>query len=555
MLLELTIKNFAIIKSITVPFEAGMTVLTGETGAGKSIIIDAMNLLLGSRASSDFIRHGEDKAEIEGLFSLSLTSKLTNQLYLLGIELDEPQLIVKREIYRAGRSICRINGHLVTLTNLKEIGSALVDIHGQHEHQELMQQAHHIELLDQFGNQDFRRLKLDYQSIFHEYAKLHKQMVERQENQVRFNQRLNELKTSLDEISAANLEIDEEAQLRKKRLQLQNQQTIVQHLLGALNILQNEEFSPNDLLGQISSELSQLADFDQDYSQLIDQLAVLSDSLSKIGNQLESKLDQFDYQDESLDEIEERLSLIDRLERRYGETVPKILDYYQVISEEYDEMQAVEMADSGLQAKAKALKLQLVHHGDTLNAARRKIATNLEREIEHQFKELYLEQAKFKVAFSKAKYSVNGNERVEFFISMNPGEGFKPLTKTASGGELSRIMLALKAIFTNETQTAIVFDEVDTGVSGRVAQGIANKIHKISEHSQVLCISHLPQVAAIADFQYFIEKLSDGQTTETRVKVLSFEERVNEVARMLAGETVTDLTIEHAKELLRTKHE
>lgn len=550
MLLELSINNFAIIKSITVKFQAGMTVLTGETGAGKSIIIDAMNLLLGSRASSDYIRRGEDKAEIEGLFAISLTSKLAKQLYLLGIELDEAQLIVKREIYRTGRSICRINGHLVTLTNLKDIGSALVDIHGQHEHQELMQQAHHIELLDQFGNQDFKSLKANYQTIFYDYAKLHKQMVERQNNQVKFNQRLHELKASMDEIGAANLEIGEEEQLRKKRLQLQNQQTIVHHLLESLNILQNEEFSPNDLLGQISSKLTQLSDFDPDYPKLVDQIAILSDGLSEITNQLENKLDQFDYQDESLDEIEERLSLIERLERRYGETIPEVLDYFQVISEEYDEMQAIELADTGLQSKAKGLKKELVRQGDALNTARRKIASDLEQAIEQQFKELYLEKAKFQVTFSKAKYSVNGNERVEFFISMNPGEGFKPLAKTASGGELSRIMLALKAIFTNETQTAIVFDEVDTGVSGRVAQSIANKIHKISKHSQVLCISHLPQVAAIADFQYFIEKVSDGQTTETRVKVLSFEERVNEVARMLAGETVTELTIEHAKELL-----
>lgn len=553
MLLELSINNFAIIKSITVKFQAGMTVLTGETGAGKSIIIDAMNLLLGSRASSDYIRRGEDKAEIEGLFAISLTSKLAKQLYLLGIELDEAQLIVKREIYRTGRSICRINGHLVTLTNLKDIGSALVDIHGQHEHQELMQQAHHIELLDQFGNQDFKSLKANYQTIFYDYAKLHKQMVERQNNQVKFNQRLHELKASMDEIGAANLEIGEEEQLRKKRLQLQNQQTIVHHLLESLNILQNEEFSPNDLLGQISSKLTQLSDFDPDYPKLVDQIAILSDGLSEITNQLENKLDQFDYQDESLDEMEERLSLIERLERRYGETIPEVLDYFQVISEEYDEMQAIELADTGLQSKAKGLKKELVRQGDALNTARRKIASDLEQAIEQQFKELYLEKAKFQVTFSKAKYSVNGNERVEFFISMNPGEGFKPLAKTASGGELSRIMLALKAIFTNETQTAIVFDEVDTGVSGRVAQSIANKIHKISKHSQVLCISHLPQVAAIADFQYFIEKVSDGQTTETRVKVLSFEERVNEVARMLAGETVTELTIEHAKELLMAK--
>ncbi|MBS7575991.1 MULTISPECIES: DNA repair protein RecN [unclassified Enterococcus] len=554
MLLELSIKNFAIIKSVTVPFEAGMTVLTGETGAGKSIIIDAMNLLLGSRASSDFIRHGEDKAEIEGLFAISLTNKLADQLYLLGIELDEAQLIVKREIYRTGRSICRINGHLVTLTNLKEIGGALVDVHGQHEHQELMQQAHHIELLDQFGNQNFKTLKSNYQTIFYDYAKLHKQMVERQNNQVKFNQRLHELKASMAEIGAANLEVGEEELLRKKRLQLQNQQTIVQQLLESLNILQNEDFSPNDLLGQVGSKLNQLSDFDPDYPKLLDQIAILSDGLSEIANQLENKLDQFDYQDESLDEIEERLSLIGRLERQYGETIPEILDYYQAISEEYDELQAIELADSGLQTKAKALKSELVSQGDALNVARRKIATALEQEIEQQFKELYLEKAKFQVVFSKAKYSVNGNERVEFFVSMNPGEGFKPLAKTASGGELSRIMLALKAIFTNDTQTAIVFDEVDTGVSGRVAQAIANKIHKISAYSQVLCISHLPQVAAIADFQYFIEKVSDGHSTETRVKVLSFEERVNEVARMLAGETVTELTLEHAKELLMTQH-
>lgn len=554
MLAELSIRNFAIIKSVTIPFNEGMTVLTGETGAGKSIMIDAMNLLLGSRSSVDFIRHGEEKAEIEGLFFLESIDKIKQKLYLLGIDLDDSQLVIKREIYRTGRSICRINGHLVTLSNLKEIGAFLVDIHGQHDHQELMQQAHHLEMLDNFGDESFNQLKENYQSIFFDYAKLHKQLMARKNNQERFEQRLEELKTAIFEIENANLEVGEEERLKKRRLQLQNQQTIIQHLIASLNILQSEEYAPSDLLGQVNNEITRLSEFDSDYLSINDKIAELSDAIFELSGFLESKLDSFDYEGDSLDEVEERLILIGQLERKYGIDISSVLDYYQKISEEYESMLAVEAADDSLMSRERELKQQLVESGKQLNQARQKIAAHLEQAIELQFRELYLEKAQFKVVFSAGKYSSQGNETVAFFISMNPGEGFKPLTKTASGGELSRIMLALKAIFTSHSKTAIVFDEVDTGVSGRVAQAIAQKIHRISEKSQVLCISHLPQVAATADYQYFIEKTSDGKTTETQINVLKFDERVEEISRMIAGESITALTIEHAKEMLNMNH-
>ncbi|MDR1567365.1 MAG: DNA repair protein RecN [Streptococcaceae bacterium] len=553
MLLELSIHNFAIIKTIAVHFNQGMTVLTGETGAGKSIIIDAMNLLLGARASADFIRHEEDKATIEGLFALENPKQIKNQLYMLGIDLDENQLLIKREIYRTGRSVCRINGHLVTLGNLKAVGAFLVDIHGQNEHQELMHKRNHLNMLDRFGNIHFKEKLADYQKTFNEYAKLHKVLLERRNNQAKFSARMQELKEQIAEVEASNLEIGEEELLKEKQLQLQNHQTISQHLINALNILQSEEYSPNDLLGRVSGELNALADFDQDYGKLSDKIFELTDEISELSARLENKLDVFEYQEVSLDDIEERLSLIERLERKYGFDVAEVLDYFEKISTEYEAMQMIENEDCDLIQQERDLKGQLVAKSTALNEARTKIARELKAAIEQEFKALYLEKAEFMVQFTAAKYSKYGNQAVEFFISMNPGEGFKPLNKTASGGELSRIMLALKAIFITNAKTAIVFDEVDTGVSGRVAQAIAEKIHKISEHSQVLCISHLPQVAAIADYQYFIEKKSSAGVTETQVDILDKEARIVEIARMLAGEVITPLTLEHAKEMLHFK--
>ena len=553
MLLEISIKNFAIIEAISLNFEKGMTVLTGETGAGKSIIIDAMNMMLGARATTDVIRHGAPKAEIEGLFSVENSRTLQEIFDEQGLLLGD-EIIIRREILQNGRSVSRVNGQLVNLSVLRLIGQHLVDIHGQHDQEELMRPQLHIQMLDGFGDADFLELKQAYQTNFEAYRNMRKQLLEVKKNQEEHKTRIEMLEFQMAEIESAALKPGEDVQLNQERDKLLNHKHIADTLTNAYTMLDNEEFSSLANVRSAMNDMESLEDYDVEYRELSTSLSESYYILEDVTKRLEDIIEDLDFDGNRLMQIENRLDLIHAITRKYGGNVDDVLLYFAKITEEYNLLTGNNLSSDDMEAELKKLEMSLIDLASQLSSARHKLAKQLETEIQQELKDLYMEKAQFQVQFTNAKFSREGNETVEFYISTNPGEDFKPLVKVASGGELSRLMLAIKSAFSRkEGKTSIVFDEVDTGVSGRVAQAIAQKIHKIGQHGQVLAISHLPQVIAIADYQFFIEKISDEYSTVSTVRLLTLEERVEEVAKMLAGENVTDAALTQARELLQSK--
>ena len=553
MLLEISIKNFAIIEAISLNFEKGMTVLTGETGAGKSIIIDAMNMMLGARATTDVIRHGAPKAEIEGLFSVENSHALQMIFDEQGIELGD-EIIIRREILQNGRSVSRVNGQMVNLSVLRSIGQYLVDIHGQHDQEELMRPQLHIQMLDGFGDADFLELKQAYQTNFDAYRKMRKQLLEIKKNQEEHKARIEMLEFQMAEIESASLQPGEDLKLNQERDKLLNHKNIADTLTNAYTMLDNEEFSSLANVRSAMNDMESIEEYDVEYREISTSLSESYYVLEDVTKRLEDIIESLDFDGNRLMQIESRLDLIHAITRKYGGNVDDVLMYFAKITEEYNLLTGNHLSSDDMEAELKKLEVSLVDLASKLASARHNLAQQLEIEIQQELKDLYMEKARFQVQFTKGKFTREGNESVEFYISTNPGEAFKPLVKVASGGELSRLMLAIKSAFSRkEGKTSIVFDEVDTGVSGRVAQAIAQKIHKIGQNGQVLAISHLPQVIAIADYQFFIEKISNDHSTVSTVRLLTVEERVEEVAKMLAGENVTEAALSQARELLQSK--
>lgn len=557
MLLELSIKDFAIIEKLDASFRQGMTVLTGETGAGKSIIIDAVGLLAGGRGSVDFVRTGADKAVLQGVFDIAEIANTKTVLEELGIE-PTNDLVITRELLKTGRSVCRVNGTIVNLNSLKKIGQTLIDIHGQNEHQELMDSDKHLRLLEQFDYAAVADTKQRYQAAFKAYTKLNRRLNQSLKNEHEWNQRVDMLQFQVDEIKAANLIEGEDEELEKRRDQLVNFQSISDALATSFQVLESEEgVSATDQIGNVMQEMQGIADYDEEYEQIADEVQNAYYSLEDVTNRVRSAIDSMEWNPAELDEVEQRLETIRQLKKKYGNSITEILKYLSRIENELAEMTGAGQNLDDLAVEVEKRLQETKQLGTQLTNLRQKMALKLEQAVRDQLAGLYMEKTQFKVQFNSKKVpELDGLDDVEFLIQPNPGEDLKPLAKIASGGELSRIMLALKTIFArNEGVTSIIFDEVDTGVSGRVAQAIADKIHEISNHSQVLCISHLPQVAARADYQLHVAKKVVKGRTMTNLTSLDDEGRVNEIAKMLAGVDLTELSLEHARELLQMEHE
>lgn len=554
MLLELTIKNFAIIPFLHIDFHQGMTALTGETGAGKSIIIDAMGLLAGGRSSSDYIRHGEEKCLLEGVFEWPTQPEFFALMEELGIDQSESFLIVQRDMSRSGKNICRLNGRAIPLVQLRRVGTYLVDIQGQNEHQELLQPEKHLSLMDHFGSKAFKQQLKVYQEHYSDYQKLLKKAREIKQNEQSYVQRIDMLRFQQEEIEQAELEPGEEELLLEERAKLVNFQKIVDALGKTYEILSADTHSLTDGVGLALSEIQEIEGLDESYLKISENLQSAYYLLQDVASETSRQLDYLELDEARLDEVMLRLETIRQLKRKYGESIPVILTYYAEISEELEAMTGFENQLEEYTQRLQEKQAIVFEYAQTLHQERQKIARQLEKAIMQEVTELYMENTRFEIRFKTDSEMLNetGMDQVAFYLSTNLGEDLKPLVKVASGGELSRILLALKAIFSREKEmTSIVFDEVDTGVSGRVAQAIAEKIAKIARHSQVLCITHLPQVAAQADYQYFISKEVQDGRTQTSITQLDDQMRVHEIARMLAGSEITALTMEHATELLQ----
>ncbi|RFU66085.1 DNA repair protein RecN [Peribacillus glennii] len=562
MLMELSIKNFAIIEALSISLEKGLTVLTGETGAGKSIIIDAIHLLVGARGSAEFVRHGESKAEIEGLFQLDEEQHpVFSKVAEFGIDASDGMIVLRREMSASGKSVCRINGKLVTIAVLREIGRTLIDIHGQHEHQELMDERLHIPLLDQFGGRKLAEAIKEYEKLYKQYDAAAKQLKKLSQNEQQMVHRLDLIQFQHEEIQKADLKLQEDEQLSEERKKINNFEKIHEALQTAYQALREEQRGL-DWLSVAMNNMEEAAGIDDSIQQLSEAVANSYYNLEDAAAGIRDQLDVLEYDPERLDFIENRLNEINQLKRKYGKTIEEIVEYGAAIEEEIETILNRETHIAKLEGELKSIKADLLVEAKNLSDLRIKFAKQLTKKIHQELKELYMEKTVFEVHFHKTAYSFDpaheagvlpgGLDELEFYISTNPGEPLKPLSKIASGGELSRIMLALKSIFSkHQGVTSIIFDEVDTGVSGRVAQAIAEKIYKVAVGSQVLCISHLPQVAAMADTHLFIAKKIQSGRTKTSVLPLGNDEKVKEIGRMISGVEITDLTKKHAKELIQ----
>ena len=552
MLQELSIKDFAIIDEIQISFQPKMTVLTGETGAGKSIIIDALGLLAGGRGSTEFIRKGEKKAVIQGLFTLPREANTYNILEEYGIDSEDGQIILQRDLYRGGRNICRINGMMVNLATLRKVGETLIDIHGQNEHQELMKPENHIDLLDEYDKKT-SELRNQYQVVYQNYRKLKSSMEKKEADEKAWAQRLDMLNFQVKEIEEAGLKINEEDELVEEKNKLDNFQAIHDALELSYQILSGEKIDVVGNLGNAMNELSDVSDLSENLQEINTKISDAFYSLEDAARDISDELDSMEWNGERLNEIEERLELIHQLKRKYGDTIEDILHYHSRIVKELREMENAEQNSEKQERQLSEALEKVKELAIKLSKQRKKSAKKLEKMIHEQLSALYMDKAVFEVkCLNNSKLYSKGIDKVEFYIQTNPGEEMGPLAKIASGGELSRIMLALKTIFSQKMGvTSIIFDEVDTGVSGRVAQAIAEKISQISNNSQVLCITHLPQVAAIADNHYYISKSVNDGRTETSLKELDEKQKIREIARMLSGSEITELTLKHAEELIK----
>jgi len=556
MLQTLSIKQFAIIDELEIHFSDGLTVLSGETGSGKSIIIDAIGQLIGMRASSDFVRHGEKKAIIEGIFDIDNSKEAISVLNELDIDIDEDFLLVKREIFSSGKSICRINNQIVTLQDLRKVMQELLDIHGQHETQTLLKQKYHLKLLDDYAENQYSRVKEQYETTFNEYKEKKKELEELQSADQALLQRLDLMKFQFEELQEASLKEGEITQLESDIKRIQNSEKLSLALNNA-HVTLTDEHAITDRLYELSNHLQTIDDIIPGrFKKLKEDIDQFYYTLEDAKHELYDEMSNTEFDEQLLNELESRMNLLNNLKRKYGKTIDELITYQSKLESEIAKIENYEESTSQLKEEIDLLYEKVIKYGQSLSKERRIVARTLRGHIVAEIQNLQMKDANLEISFQPLETpTIEGIEFVEFLISPNKGEPLKSLNKIASGGELSRIMLALKSIFVESRgQTAILFDEVDSGVSGQAAQKMAEKMRDIAKYIQVICISHLPQVASMSDHYLLISKMSKNDRTTTQVKELKKEDKIDEIARMISGASVTELTRENAREMIAQNH-
>ncbi|HEY9061301.1 MAG TPA: DNA repair protein RecN [Pseudobacteroides sp.] len=563
MLQQLEIQNIALIEKICIEVGKGLNVLTGETGAGKSIIIDSINAILGERLSKELIRTGKDKASVEAVFQIE-NKNIEAFLEEIGVEPEEDgTLIISREFTLSGKNSCRINGKMVTVSMLKELGSRLVDVHGQHDNQSLLRTESHIELLDSFGSNQIDDLKDKYTNLLVEYKNIKSKVRALAGDKNDREKKIDFLSFQIDEIKKAKLKIGEDEELNRQRNVLSNAERIIEALSGVYeNIFSgnNIKSSVYDSLSDAISQLSSISKLDEKYGKLAVKLEEISYQLDDVVEQIRKERDNTEYSPDLLEQVEERIDLIVRLKKKYGATIEDVLEYLKKAESEYDEIIKSDEIVNELNKKLVNIAVELYDTAAMLNDERNKAARILEEQIGKELEDLEMKKAQFKVNIDfnsekdendEYKFWGNGLNKVEFLISPNAGEPLKPLSKIVSGGEMSRIMLAIKTILANvDDIPTLIFDEIDIGISGKAAQKVAEKLSIISGSHQVLCVTHLAQIACMADGHFQIEKQSIDNLTKTSVRRISDKEIKNEIARILGGSNISDITLKHAEEIL-----
>lgn len=553
MLLQINIKNFALIESLTISFDKGFNVLTGETGAGKSILIDAINFVLGGKFSKDLIRTGEDKTYVEAVFTLE-NHKTLEVLKEFEVDFDD-LVIVSRETFQSGKSIAKVNGKSMLLSNIKLLSSTLLDIHGQHENQNLLEPFNHIFYLDSYGEKDLSRQLEDYRVVYKRYLEI--------ENEInRLNGRDGEKEKLIDfyvyqleEINKANLKAAEDKELESQYAILSNAEKINKALGGAYEVLNggNEGLiSVYDGLGIAIKELRAVQKHIEKAKTIADSLEEAYYNIGENSEDIRRLKDGIQYDDGNLEFINSRIYQIGLYKKKYGKTIEEILEYRDKIEKEYNQLiNSSEIIEKLKLEKGSKLE-ELAVKADKIHSLRTKIGEALERAVKSELDYIGLGKSVFHIEVAAAdSFNENGKDKVQFLISTNPGEPLKPLERIVSGGELSRIMLALKTVFVDKDHIpSVIFDEIDVGISGRVAQSVAEKMYSISNKHQVFCVTHLPQIACISDEHYLISKEVKTNKTYTSVIKMNEEQKQYEIARMVGGAEVTKLTLEHAKELI-----
>ena len=567
MLTELRIQNFAIIEDLTLELGNGLITLTGETGAGKSILVDAVETLLGVRADINLIRADEDRASVEGIFKI--TEPLKAQLHaILRREdlLDDPNYVqMQREFRREGRNVARINGRPATLALVKELGELLIDLHGQSEHLSLLRIPAHRALLDRYAGVEAELGA--YQKTYAELIELRRELTSLREAELDATRHIELLNFQVQEIEAARLHPDEEQSLKEERTRLANAEALAANAnlaLAALDEGDPDAPSANDRLGAALTALGQLAKVDSSQRALESRGQQLFDEMADLSRDLRGYLEKIEFNPKRLEEVEERLALLQNLKRKYGEGIPEILAFAERARKDLDNISHVEERLAELELGENQLLESLANKALSLSARRHRAAKELGQAIESELDDLKMEAARFGVEFrtrpeaeglpiasQRLAFDSFGHETVEFLVAPNPGEGLKPLVKIASGGETARLMLAMKNVLARADQTpTLIFDEIDQGIGGRVGSVVGEKLWRLARRHQVLCVTHLPQLAAYGDQHFKVEKNVQGGRTTTQVVQLDGPRRVNELANML-GE-VSEGTLQSANEILES---
>ncbi|NLX62871.1 MAG: DNA repair protein RecN [Tissierellia bacterium] len=556
MIVELSIKDFAIIDNIKINFHKGFNVLTGETGAGKSIIVEGISMILGQRASKEMVRTGKEKALLEGVFYLENPNKINSILEEYGIDSDTNNyLVISREIYSSGRTISRINGRNVTVNMLNRVTSNLVEIHGQHQHQSLLKVENHMKIIDAFGDSNFKKLMSEVKDIYEELQREKKKLKELSLNIMEREREIDLLKYQLNEIDSTNIDKIDEDEIISEYNKLNNIKEIAYNLGQAYNILNNEDFDSMSIIKGINrciTSLNSIANYDNTIKEFNNSLESINFELQELSRSIINYLENLVIDEERLKYLEEQIDTINRLKKKYGNTIQDIIKYRDSIENRLHTLLNNEEAINKSEKRIVHLEGKLKELCTKLTEERKKISKNIEFLITKELEDLNMTSVTFKVNFEKNEvFTAKGWDKIEFLISTNKGEELKPLSKIVSGGEMSRIMLAFKSILASyDNIPSLIFDEIDTGISGRTAQIVGEKIKSISKNHQVICISHLPQIAALGDSHFLIEKMNKFGKTQIYVKKLDYEERVNEISRLIAGVDLTETTKQHAREML-----
>ena len=550
MLRELRLNNLAIIKNLDLEFNDKFIALTGETGAGKSIILNGISLLIGERSHTDMIRNGAQGLFAEGVFELNENQK--KRLGELGFEIEDDELIITRYFDRNAKSKITVNGSRMTLSRLKELMVNIIDLVGQHEHQFLLNSDYHLHLLDRFLDDEGKMLSKKIRESVNKIKKLNLQIGNIEEEKSKIAEKKDILEFQLNEINSLELKENEDNELEEEYKILFNAGKISEKLEETSQFLKEGEFSILTALGRAKRNLEQLSDLSESYSELYDKIESVLYEVEEISYSVDNFVGDVEIDDKKLEKIVERIDNINKLKLKYGSTITEILEYRDKIKKDLSLVNFESEELENLKKEKSELVGQYFQDSERLSEIREKIAENLQNTVDVQLDDLNMENAKFKVEITKTQeITIYGIDNAEFMIAANVGETFKPLAKIASGGEISRIMLALKTVFSAvDNISVLIFDEIDTGISGETVRRVAEKLRELSKNTQIICVTHSPQIAGKAQQQFFIKKEIENNFTETKVHELNTEERIREIARIISGDNITEASINHAKEIM-----